>query len=106
MFKTFKAYALRYCAAYKGQFGWNYSGNANLQELHAILNECFMIRRLKKDVLKDLPKKKRQQVFIDADPSMTDELIMKMAQLSGFEAVANRGETSAPDFLRLSQRLC
>jgi len=35
-----------------GKYGWDFTGNANLQELHAILQQQFMIRRLKKDVLK------------------------------------------------------
>lgn len=49
----------RYCAAQKDNFGrWNTSGATNLKELNDRLRSTgIFIRRLKKDVLHDLPRK-------------------------------------------------
>jgi len=41
---------------------WVYKGAANLKELHRKLNKYMMIRRLKKDVLPELPAKTRQVI--------------------------------------------
>eukprot|EP01084_Bolivina_argentea_P013469 25285_1 len=58
-------FGVRYCAAKRGRFGWDYSGSSNLQELHALLRGAIMIRRLKKDMLQNLPPKKRVLVEIE-----------------------------------------
>ncbi|MHB1733454.1 MAG: SNF2-related protein [Ferrimicrobium acidiphilum] len=59
-------YATQYCAAYKTQYGWVVSGASNLDELQEKLR-TIMIRRLKKDVLTELPDKTRQVILLDAD---------------------------------------
>lgn len=46
----------------QGHFGM-YQGSSNLQELHGLVKSTVMIRRLKKDVLSELPQKRRQQVW-------------------------------------------
>lgn len=46
----------RYCGAKQNNWGWDFSGASNLSELQDKLSE-FTIRRLKKDVLVDLPEK-------------------------------------------------
>jgi SWI/SNF-related matrix-associated actin-dependent regulator of chromatin subfamily A-like protein 1 len=56
-FSTFLKFAFRYCNAHKEQFGWNFSGHSNLDELHDLLNRHVMLRRLKGDVLQELPPK-------------------------------------------------
>jgi len=62
--KSFFTFAQRYCNAKHTAFGWDFSGASNLAELQTILRENYMVRRLKKDVLTDLPAKRRQILAI------------------------------------------
>lgn len=56
-------YAKRYCRAFRDQYGkWNYKGASNLDELQDYLRSKFMVRRLKKDVIAQLPEKRRQVI--------------------------------------------
>lgn len=48
------------CHPVKKPWGWEYKGASNLPELHKKLKDTMMIRRLKKDVLKELPDKTRE----------------------------------------------
>ncbi|NWR46945.1 SMAL1 protein, partial [Regulus satrapa] len=63
-FPQFHAFGLRYCAARKMPWGWDYSGSSNLTELKILLEESIMIRRLKSDVLSQLPAKQRKMVVV------------------------------------------
>lgn len=60
-------FAKRYCNAHRGQFGWNFSGSANLVELNDRLRQTCYIRRLKKDVLPELPPKRRSIIPMAID---------------------------------------
>eukprot|EP00759_Apiculatamorpha_spiralis_P016034 PhF_6_TR2243/c0_g1_i4/m.3822/K14440/SMARCAL1, HARP; SWI/SNF-related matrix-associated actin-dependent regulator of chromatin subfamily A-like protein 1 len=63
----FKAFADRYCAPMNTGFGGrsNYNGHSHLAELQWLLHRTVLIRRLKKDVLKELPAKIRQEIQIE-----------------------------------------
>ena len=63
----FFGFARRYCAAYQGRFGWDFSGASHLDELQERLRGSIMIRRLKKDVLTELPAKRRQIIEVSAN---------------------------------------
>ena len=62
-------FVLRYCNASQTQWGWDVSGASNLEELQTKLRSTIMIRRLKEDVLAELPKKLRQVVVVPANGS-------------------------------------
>uniref|UniRef100_A0A663N853 Zinc finger RANBP2-type containing 3 n=1 Tax=Athene cunicularia TaxID=194338 RepID=A0A663N853_ATHCN len=67
-FGTWSEYAKKYCNARVRFFGkrtqWDCRGASNLEELHQLLSE-IMIRRLKGDVLTQLPPKVRQRIPFD-----------------------------------------
>uniref|UniRef100_A0A8C9NHA4 SWI/SNF-related matrix-associated actin-dependent regulator of chromatin subfamily A-like protein 1 n=1 Tax=Serinus canaria TaxID=9135 RepID=A0A8C9NHA4_SERCA len=63
-FPLFHYFGLRYCDARKMPWGWDYSGSSNLTELKILLEESIMIRRLKSDVLSQLPAKQRKMVVV------------------------------------------
>jgi SWI/SNF-related matrix-associated actin-dependent regulator 1 of chromatin subfamily A len=65
----FFRFAKRFCNAHAGRYGWDFSGASNLPELQEKLRASCMVRRLKKDVLKELPTKRRQVVEIPANGS-------------------------------------
>lgn len=75
-------FMLRYCNGTQGQWGWDFSGTSHLDELNDKLRSTLMVRRMKKDVLKDLPPKLRRVIELPAN-----EKILKLEQ----EAVKNLG---------------
>lgn len=67
-FDNFFKFAKRYCAAHQTDRGhWDFKGASNLEELQERLRATVMVRRLKKDVLKELPPKRRQVIMLPAD---------------------------------------
>jgi SWI/SNF-related matrix-associated actin-dependent regulator 1 of chromatin subfamily A len=62
LFPKFMSYAFRYCNARKTPWGWDTKGASNTTELNQILTNSIMIRRLKTEVLKQLPPKRRIRV--------------------------------------------
>lgn len=69
IFRDFMKFAKRYCNASRGRFGWDFKGSSNEQELAEILRETVMIRRMKTEVLTQLPPKVRSVVPLSLDPS-------------------------------------
>lgn len=61
-FNSWIRFTQRYCGAYNDGYGWNVSGATNTAELNEKLRATIMIRRLKEEVLKDLPPKRRMVV--------------------------------------------
>lgn len=61
IFPSYWQFTRRYCQRHrrriKGRLIWDFSGHAHMDELYKILTSTIMIRRLKKDVLKELPNK-------------------------------------------------
>jgi len=68
IFSSRYAYRWRYCKPVLKPWGWDYKGATNLKELHRKLSSTMMIRRLKKDVLSELPAKTRHVIPLDISP--------------------------------------
>jgi SWI/SNF-related matrix-associated actin-dependent regulator 1 of chromatin subfamily A len=62
----FFKFALRYCNAHQVTMGekswWDFTGSSNEEELQNRLRSTVMVRRLKSEVLKELPAKRRQLI--------------------------------------------
>ncbi len=57
LFPNYMYFVDRYCNPRFNGFAWDHSGASNTEELHKRLIDTIMIRRLKRDVLKELPDK-------------------------------------------------
>jgi SWI/SNF-related matrix-associated actin-dependent regulator 1 of chromatin subfamily A len=66
-FPNFYTYAQRYCKPTRTPWGMQYKGATHLPELHGKLKKLGMIRRLKKDVLKDLPPIAHQVTLLEIE---------------------------------------
>jgi SWI/SNF-related matrix-associated actin-dependent regulator 1 of chromatin subfamily A len=64
LYPSFFTFGMEFCKPRKSPWGWQYNGATNLPKLHAQLRRKLMIRRLKKDVIKDLPHKMREVVCL------------------------------------------
>ncbi len=62
-----RTYVTRYCEGRQGRHGWEIDGASNTRELAERLRAIGMVRRLKSDVLKDLPPKIRSARVVDLD---------------------------------------
>lgn len=67
--RNFFSYAKDFCNAKKNRWGWDFSGASNLDRLQREMREKFMVRRLKEEVLLELPPKRRQVIEIPANGS-------------------------------------
>ena len=75
---SFFRFVMRYCDAHRGQWGWDFTGASNLPELQDVLRERIMVRRLKIDVLKELPAKRRQ--IIELAPNGAAKVVKTQAE--------------------------
>lgn len=65
LFPNYRDFGLRYCAGFFDGRGYDFSGASNLEELQSKLRANLMVRRLKKDVLTELPNKVRQIIALE-----------------------------------------
>ena len=64
-YDTYKLYGYKFCDGKQDQFSFDVSGASNTDELNYRLRRGIMLRRLKKDVLKELPDKTVQLIPMD-----------------------------------------
>ena len=96
LFHNFHIFGNRYCNPKKSFFGTDWTGSSCAKELNYILKN-IMIRRLKKDVISQLPPKKRQKIEIQTDSKIikqiaainlgSDELFKKLVELNNSSSV-------------------
>ena len=75
---NYTRFTKRFCNARRGRFGWDVNGLSNAQELHIKLKQ-IMVRRLKANVLQELPPKQRSVIPIQlrGDKKKDSESIVK-----------------------------
>lgn len=103
---NWKRYAERYCNGMQTRFGYDWSGSSNLPELQEKLRSRFMIRRLKMDVLKELPAKRRQIISLEAEGTAILKIIEKEKKTyAEYEEALKSGEFSfeTPAFQEISR---
>uniref|UniRef100_A0A8C0C6B4 DNA annealing helicase and endonuclease ZRANB3 n=1 Tax=Balaenoptera musculus TaxID=9771 RepID=A0A8C0C6B4_BALMU len=95
-FGTWTDYAKRYCNAHVRYFGkrpqWDCRGASNLNELHQLLSD-IMIRRLKAEVLTQLPPKIRQRIPFDLPSAAAKELNSSFEEWEKLMRVPNSDAT-------------
>lgn len=76
IFRYFKDFGNRYCDPKPSKWtkGLDYDGASNVRELHFLLSQNLMIRRLKRDVLSELPSKRRQKIEINVDSKISAQI--------------------------------
>lgn len=80
-FGDFWKFVRRYCGAQKvvynrhGDTHWDFSGATHLDELQERMRKVCMVRRLKADVLKELPPKRRQIITLTVEDGQVRKLI-------------------------------
>lgn len=96
MWNSSHDFGLRYCAGYETNFGWDYSGASNLEELFTRISPYFL-RRLKKDVLSQLPDKTYTEIEIELTPTERKEyekLLKEMKKVIGNDGSETEKEQS------------
>lgn len=115
-FGSFWKYAFRYCAPKRGfrGRGWDFRGSDNLDELRYKVSR-IMIRRLKKDVLSELPSKIYSEIPVSISNraeynTARDEFLLWYAQRQGVKRAARiaRKGRGVHELLRIGalQRIC
>lgn len=98
------SYAKRYCDAKHNGFGWDFSGASNLEELQDRLRGTIMVRRLKADVLTELPPKRRQLIqfevngaaeLVREEKEQYEQRAERISELSQRVEIAKAGEDRA-----------
>lgn len=98
--KSAHHFGVRYCAGFEDDFGWDYSGSSNLDELYSRISPYFL-RRLKSDVLSFLPPK----TFTHFPIELTPEEYRNYAKTEKEVVDETTGETKDADHLSRIQRL-
>lgn len=80
---TLEQFSARYCAPRFDGWAWRYDGLSNADELREKMRSTVLLRRLKAQVLKDLPPKRREAALIPADSPQLRLYLKVMGDLLG-----------------------
>ena len=113
LFGSWWRFAHRYCDPKHNGYGWDFSGNSNMEELHSKLKP-IMIRRLKRDVMADLPDKRRVIIPLKIKNKSNYEKILYSKEIKNkieaLKQVALQGKMDdvfdwVDDFLKTGEKL-
>jgi SWI/SNF-related matrix-associated actin-dependent regulator 1 of chromatin subfamily A len=85
----------RYCAGTQTSFGWDFNGASNLEELQDRLRAGIMVRRLKKDVLTELPPKRRSIMALEPEGDAAGLVAEEMAAWKRMQEVLEQLRVAA-----------
>jgi SWI/SNF-related matrix-associated actin-dependent regulator 1 of chromatin subfamily A len=85
IFRNFKDFGNRYCCPKENMFGVDFTGNSNMKELHLILEKGLMVRRLKSEVLFELPAKRRQKIVVQIEERHQRKIARHLKQVKKWE---------------------
>lgn len=85
VYRDFYRFAFKFCSGFQGPFGFDATGSSNIPELANLLSSV-MLRRMKEDVLPELPGVVFDKVYLDP----TDKL-MKLVTAESRAAAVNDG---------------
>jgi SWI/SNF-related matrix-associated actin-dependent regulator 1 of chromatin subfamily A len=93
---NFYRFAHRYCAPVRTEWGWDYTGASNLEELNTRLRSGLMMRRLKRDVLAQLPPLTRALVPLSISGSQGLNEAVKSAGYDPFNLPSDLSGSDIP----------
>jgi superfamily II DNA or RNA helicase len=105
-FGTFWKFAMRYCNAHEGQYGWVTDGSSNLEELERRLTPLY-VQRGKEEVMDELPTLSRDVTMIDVKLPNYDFTKSKIENAFARSAYSkfDTAVEIASDYLRENQKL-
>lgn len=78
---SFYGFTRAYCAGHETKYGWNAKGASNMEDLQQRLRSTCMVRRLKADVLKELPPKRRQVIPLHSGGDIIEQVEAEIAKI-------------------------
>ncbi|XP_017063305.2 SWI/SNF-related matrix-associated actin-dependent regulator of chromatin subfamily A-like protein 1 [Drosophila eugracilis] len=103
-FMSFMEFTTRYCDGKQSTFGWDASGQSNLEELKVILTSKYMLRRTKAEVLPQLAEKNRETVVLDPALVWTNEETKDTLDAFNKELKTSKGRAMEEILLRFYAR--
>jgi SNF2 family DNA or RNA helicase len=109
VFRDYEAFTNRYCDPKKGRFGpkMDVSGSSNEAELKNILEGMVMIRRLKSDVINNLPTKSREVRRVKPDAEYLGPLhaLQEEMRINKAAIYSSKSSSDKSEFLNHQSRL-
>lgn len=94
-----------YSSGKEVRIGWYWDGCSNADELQAYLRSKFMIRRLKEEVLKDLPPKRRMIIPIESGAKLAKQLREELASFEAYAKGRQEAYLEMPSFGDFSKKM-
>ncbi|KAH8410144.1 hypothetical protein KR009_006836 [Drosophila setifemur] len=103
-FMNFMEFTTRYCDGKQSTFGWDATGQSNLEELKIILTLKYMLRRTKAEVLPQLAEKNRETVVLDPALVWTNDETKTSLDAFSKELKTSKGRAMEEILLRFYAR--